>query len=74
MGIEGKNNDTNRWTADPDSIPKLVPSSFGAPANTSQLKFRGIGSQRFPCFTKVYKLVRLKTSIIEIRKYYDVCL
>ena len=37
-------------------------------------KFQGFGSQRLSCFTKIYRVIRLKNSIIIIRKHYPVCL
>ena len=47
--------------------------------NTSQpqfyQKFMGLNSsQKLPIFQKVYKIVRLKSSILIIKKFYPVCL
>jgi hypothetical protein len=37
-------------------------------------KYIGVGSKRLKLFTKIYKIVRLSSSIIIIKKFYPVCL
>mgnify|MGYP000917275554 CR=1 FL=1 len=82
MGVEGKNNCMNRYVNGHDpqinktyTNNQAAPSSFGMPTQSDHTqKYKGIGSQRLPCFGKVYRVIRLKSCIIQIRKFYPVCL
>ena len=63
---------------DPQSGNQIMNHSFGiASANDADAftsRFSGVGSQRLSCFTKIYKVIRLRSSIIIVKKYYPVSL
>lgn len=89
MGVEGCNNQMNQMRVFPVKISDVAQGgladrqshrSFGMTSlnpnddMTYVQKFQGIGSQRLSCFSKIYKLIKLKTSIVIIKKYYPVSL
>jgi hypothetical protein len=77
LGVEGTNNEQNVMTPykkTENTAWQAMNRSFGAPQPTKDWQHSGYGSQRIPVFGKIYRVVRLKSSIIVIRKFFPICL